>query len=62
NKYGLPEEAITPYKKNKIVKVAQLYIKQKKLEKKYFRFDVIALNFDHNLLKDFKHITNAFCE
>lgn len=62
NKYGLPEEAITPYKKNKIVKVAQLYIKQKKLEEKYFRFDVIALSFDHNLLKDFKHITNAFCE
>ena len=62
NKYGMPEEAITHYKQKKIIKVAQLYIKQKKIKDKYFRFDVIAIFFDNNLLKEIKHITNAFYE
>lgn len=62
NKYGTPEEAITRYKQKKIIKVAQLYIKQKRIKDKYFRFDVIAVVFDNSLLKEIKHITNAFCE
>ncbi|MFA6711869.1 MAG: YraN family protein [Candidatus Caldatribacteriota bacterium] len=59
-KYGLPEESITKYKMNKIIKVAQLYIKQKGIEDKLFRFDVITLQFNHRLLANIKHIPNAF--
>lgn len=62
DKYGPPEEAITRHKQKKIIKVAQLYIKQKRTEDKYFRFDVIALIFDNHSLKDIKHIVNAFSE
>ena len=60
NKYGTPEEAITRYKQKKIVKVAQLYIKQKRIKDKYFRFDVIVVVFNNYLLKEIKHITNVF--
>ena len=62
DKYGSPEEAITYHKQKKIIKVAQLYIKKKRIEDKYFRFDVITLIFDKHSLKDFKHIVNAFSE
>ncbi|MDD3656300.1 MAG: YraN family protein [Atribacterota bacterium] len=57
---GSPEESITQYKKNKIIKVAELYIKQRKIKDKLFRFDVIALNFNNNFLIKINHITNAF--
>jgi putative endonuclease len=57
---GSPEESITQYKKNKIIKVAELYIKQHKIKDKLFRFDVIALNLNNNFLTKINHITNAF--
>ncbi|HNR65418.1 MAG TPA: YraN family protein [Atribacterota bacterium] len=60
DKYGFPEESITAHKKNKIIKVAQLYIKQNRIEDKLFRFDIIALNFNNFSLTRIKHITNAF--
>lgn len=60
NKYGLPEEAITPIKKKKIIKVAQFYIKKKQIKNKLFRFDVISIKFDRYLLREIRHITNAF--
>jgi putative endonuclease len=59
-KYGFPEESITHYKKNKIIRVAQFYIKMKKIEEKMFRFDIITLNFDEDVLVKLRHITNAF--
>ncbi|MFW6148489.1 MAG: YraN family protein [Atribacterota bacterium] len=59
-KYGLPEEAITSHKKKKIIKVAQFYINKKKIKHKYFRFDVISVQFEESLLKKIRHITNAF--
>lgn len=62
-KYGLPEEAITPYKKDKIIKVALLYIKKKRIENKIFRFDIISIIFDsNNKITKIKHITDAFCQ
>ncbi len=61
-KYGLPEESITQYKKDKIIKVAQMYIKQKRVQDKFFRFDVITLHFNNSLLTEIKHITNAFSQ
>lgn len=59
-KYGLPEESVTRHKKNKIIKVAQLYIKQKNIEDKFFRFDVVTLQFNNRFLVKAKHIINAF--
>jgi len=61
-KYGLPEEAITPHKKKKIIKVAQFYIKQKQVKNRIFRFDVISVQFDQYILKEIRHITNAFIQ
>jgi putative endonuclease len=62
NRYGIPEEALTTYKRNKIIKVAQFYIKKKNIKNKYFRFDVISILLDNNSLKEIKHITNAFIQ
>lgn len=61
-KYGLPEEAITSYKKKKIIKVAQFYIKKKQIKNRIFRFDVVSVQFEHYLLKEIKHITSAFIQ
>ncbi len=61
-KYGLPEEAITSHKKKKIIKVAQFYIKKKKISNRIFRFDVISIQFEQHLLKEIKHIANAFIQ
>ncbi|MFW6149769.1 MAG: YraN family protein [Atribacterota bacterium] len=62
NQYGLPEEAITSIKKKRIIKVAQLYIKKKNIKNKLFRFDVISIKFDRYLLREIRHITNAFIQ
>lgn len=62
DKYGLPEEAITQFKKNKIIKVAQLYIKKKHIKNKLFRFDVISINFEKCISRKIRHITNAFSQ
>lgn len=61
-KYGLPEEAITQVKKNKIIKVAQFYIKKKHIKHKLFRFDVISINFNKNFGQRIRHIANAFSQ
>ncbi|SFH50573.1 putative endonuclease [Tindallia magadiensis] len=62
-KYGLPREAVTPYKQSKIRRVALLYIKKYKLEKRKVRFDVIEIYVDEDLDDKFwkvTHIINAF--
>ncbi|SDY91920.1 YraN family protein [Tindallia californiensis] len=62
-KYGLPREAITSYKQSKIRKVALLYIKKYKLEKRKVRFDVVEIFLDETLGDEFwkvNHIINAF--
>lgn len=61
-RYGLPEEAITSYKKKKIIQVAQFYIKKKRIKNRKFRFDVVAVQFDQQQLKEIRHITNAFVQ
>lgn len=60
NKYGLPEEAVTNRKMEKIIKVAQLYNKKKYYKNKLFRFDVISIKFDKGILKEIKYIKDAF--
>lgn len=60
-KYGYPCEAVTKGKQYKIYKTAQYYILKNKIEKSYFRFDVIEvlLNRSSNEYK-VNLIKNAF--
>lgn len=54
-KYGLPREAVTTYKQNKIRQVALEYIVHNNLVDKPVRFDVIEI-----LKNELTHIKNAF--
>jgi len=53
--YGLPREAVTPYKQNKIRTVATEYIKKHKLFNEKLRCDVIEI-----IENEITHIKNAF--
>ncbi|MGM0441700.1 MAG: YraN family protein [Elusimicrobiota bacterium] len=55
--YGLPREAVNRSKKNKIVKLAKLYIANSGLDGMDVRFDVIEVT-DQKI----EHIRNAFQE
>lgn len=54
-KYGLPREAVTIYKQQKIKNVANFYLQQTNGFNSFCRFDVIEI-LDDNIL----HILNAF--
>ncbi len=45
-RYGPPEVRITETKKRRIYKVAQKYIKERRLSGQQFRFDVVSVLFD----------------
>ncbi|BDR66895.1 UPF0102 protein [Clostridium tetani] len=47
NLYGSPGESVNFVKQYKIYKTAQLYILKKKLNRFYFRFDVIEIIFNN---------------
>lgn len=51
---GLPREAVTPFKQRQIIRTAQMYIIENKLDCD-MRFDVIEI-----LGKHIEHIKNAF--
>ena len=58
--FGLPREAINYYKQRKIVAVATLYLKQKKLiDNISVRFDCIEILGDKNDY-EINHLTNIF--
>ncbi len=59
-KFGLPEEAITEYKKKKIIRVAQYYIKQKDIKNSLFRFDVVSIQLNERNQLEIRHIRDAF--
>ncbi len=54
-RFGMPREAITPYKQNKIRKVALQYLVAKKLTNKQVRFDCVEILGD-----TITHIENCF--
>ena len=59
-KFGMPREAINFYKQKKIINVATVYLKQKKLiNNTCIRFDCIEILGDKNEYK-IEHITNIF--
>lgn len=49
--YGLPQEAITPWKIKSLKKTALFFITQKKLDKLPCRFDLLAMDFSSNRQK-----------
>ena len=49
-KYGMPEESVDAKKLQKIQKAGLLYLKQKKVEYKKLRIDVISLLLHNNVL------------
>jgi len=51
-KFGLPQEAVTFRKREKLMRLALLYMKKKKLEGKSMRFDVVAVSGGIELIKD----------
>ena len=53
--FGLPREAVTPQKQQKIRKVAMGYLKEKRLFEKPCRFDVVDI-----LGEEITHIEDAF--
>ena len=57
--YGLPREAVNYPKQRKIINTAMQYITKKQLTDQDFRFDVIEVLGDGQLMK-IEHIENAF--
>ena len=43
NEFGYPEESVTPKKLEKIARVAEQYLRLKKIEDQPFRIDVVAI-------------------
>ena len=55
NRFGRPAEAVTPQKRQRIVRTAQLYLQEKRLQDVKARFDIIEI-----LPGETRHIENAF--
>lgn len=59
--YGYPREAVGPWKQQQIKKVAQIYIKKKRLYNESFRFDVVEIMLNEDdTAKSVELIKNAF--
>lgn len=60
-RYGPPEMRVTETKKRRIYKVAQKYIKERRISGRQFRFDVVSVLFDLNKdAPEVKLIKDAF--
>ena len=61
--YGLPQEAVSRTKQRRLTRLAQWYLKGKRLERQPARFDVIAVTW-HDGEPEVRWIVNAFeaCE
>lgn len=59
-RYGLPEEAISFYKREHIIKVGLIYLQQHRLEEVNARFDVVSISMEGEKVKEIRLIKNAF--
>ncbi|MDI6618475.1 MAG: YraN family protein [Clostridiales bacterium] len=60
NEFGLPCEAVTKNKQNKIIRMAMMYISQKRLYGLNFRFDVVETIISNDEIRYLRLIKNAF--
>ncbi len=58
--FGSPAEAVTLRKQHQIIKVAQLYLQDKKFEESSVRFDVVSVIIDKQNQQFIEIIRNAF--
>lgn len=58
--FGSPAAAVTTRKQHQVIKVAQLYLQEHKLEESPVRFDVVSVIIDKMNRKHIEIITNAF--
>jgi putative endonuclease len=58
--FGMPQEAVGLKKQEKIFKLAQWYLKDKKIEKTPIAFDVVAVLWKEGEAPDLRLITDAF--
>lgn len=62
-RFGPPEEAVTPAKLRKIIRTGYWFLKEKKIENQKFRFDVLAIKLDNERqmahVKHFRNVTQA---
>lgn len=60
DRFGTPQEAVDLRKQEKIFKISQWYLKDKKLEKTPVAFDVIAVLWKEGRAPEMRLITDAF--
>ena len=60
DQFGVPQEAVNPKKREKIFKIAQWYLKEKKLEKSPLAFDVVAVLWRNDQAPEVRLIADAF--
>lgn len=58
--FGLPQEAVTVRKQAKILKIAEWYLKEKRMEKTPVAFDVVAVLWNERQAPEMRLITDAF--
>jgi putative endonuclease len=58
--FGMPQEAVVLKKQEKIFKISQWYLKEKKLEKAAVAFDVVAVLWAGGQAPELRLITDAF--
>ncbi|NVN98904.1 MAG: YraN family protein [Geobacteraceae bacterium] len=58
--YGVPQEAVTPFKQRQISKAALTWLAKHKKTDSPARFDVIAILLDGSYSHKIEHIKNAF--
>jgi putative endonuclease len=58
--YGVPQQAVTPFKQRQISKAALTWLARKQLSDVPARFDVIAIILESSYCHQVEHICNAF--
>ncbi len=60
NRFGSPQEAVTPAKQAKLVRLAEWYLRQTADKEARVSFEVLAVTWDGKTPPEFKLIHNAF--
>jgi putative endonuclease len=58
--YGVPQQAVTPFKQRQISKAALTWLSRNRLHDSQARFDVIAILLEDDGQHSIEHIVNAF--